>query len=184
MMTCRVSQGRPSPAPATAPTGARPRSSRRGLAAIGLAGIALLTACAHGPRPAAAAAAPAEVVFNRTDAGAVSALIAGQCRTMGWSVDRADLTSITCTANVTTPQRILSAMTMRNTQRQTRMESHHFMLSQSGSDVSVRSESWFSDPDRGQRRELKRSRAAQVEKQMAGFLVLLGGHLSNAAAEP
>jgi hypothetical protein len=75
-------------------------------------------------------------------------------------------------------------MTMRNTQRQTRMESHHFMLSQSGSDVSVRSESWFSDPDRGQRRELKRSRAAQVEKQMAGFLVLLGGHLSNAAAEP
>ena len=111
-----------------------------------------------------------------------------QCRATGWSVDRADAASVTCTANVTTPQRILSAVTLRNTQKQIHMESHHFMLSQTGADVFVRSESWFSDPDRGQRRELKRSQAAQVEKQMAGFLVLLGGHLSRpgdvAGAQP
>jgi len=152
----------------------------RGLARLSLAGLALaglaLAGCAHGPRQAAAA--PADVVFNHTDPGAVSAMIASQCRTMGWSVDGASAASVTCTASVTTPQRILSTLTMRNTRRQTKMASYHFMLSWLGSDVRVRTESWFSDPDRGQRRALKPGRAANVARQMTGFLVLMGGHLS------
>ena len=140
-----------------------------------------MAGCAHRSRHVAAPQATppvAEVVFNHSDPAAVSGMIANQCRTMGWAVDKSSAASVTCTASVTTPQRILSALTLRNTQRQTRMASYHFMLSGVGSDVRVRTESWFSDPDRGQRRELKRGQAVQVSKQMTGFLVLMGGHLS------
>ena len=160
------------------------RMEGAGLCALGLAGTLALAGCAHGHHRTAAPPAPAEVVFNHTDTGAVSGMIAGQCRTMGWSVDKAEPASVTCTASVTTPQRILSALTMRNTRRQTRMASYHFMLSSVGSDVRVLTEAWFSDPDRGQRRELKPGQAAKVGKQMTGFLVLMGGHLSRQGDAP
>ena len=154
--------------------------------ALALAGVLVLAGCAHGPHRAAAspAPAPAEVVFNHTDTGAVSAMIGGQCRTMGWSVDHQEAATVTCTASVTTPQRILGALTMRNAKRQTRMASYHFMLSGAGSDVRVASESWLSDPDRGRRRDLKPGQGAKVGRQMTGFLVLMGGHLSRPADPP
>ena len=158
--------------------------TKRGGRAVLVAAALVLAGCAHGPHRTAAAPAPAEVVFNHTDTGTVSGMIAGQCRTMGWAVDRAEAASVTCTASVSTPQRILGALTMRNTQRQTRMASYHFMLSGAGSDVRVRTEAWYSDPDRGQRRELKPGQAAKVGKQMTGFLVLMGGHLSRPADAP
>ncbi len=121
-------------------------------------------------------------------------MIADKCRAVGWAVDRAGADSVTCTGSVTPGRRILNTLLMRNERRQTQSVSHHFILSVlsggggSGDEVRVRAESWLSDPDRGRRRDLGPAKAAKVDREMAGFLVLMGGRLARATdatgAEP
>ena len=154
---------------------------RRGGAAgawLGLACLMALAGCAAGPRRSAEIPASSEVIFGRTNPEAVSDMIAAKCRAVGWAVDQRSAASVTCTVNVPARQRILSSMMMLNPQRQTLLVSHHFILSGAGDEVRVRSESWFSDPDRGRRRELGPAKAAKVGREMAGFLVLMGGQVS------
>ena len=154
-----------------------------GVLALGLAG------CAAGPRPGAAAPVSAQVIFGRTNPQAVSAMIADKCRAMGWAVDGGSAGSVTCTASVTPGRRIMNTLLMQNERRQTQLVSHHFILTGVGGDeVRVQAESWLSDPDRGRRRALGAAKAAKVDREMAGFLVLMGGRLARAtdatAAEP
>jgi hypothetical protein len=138
---------------------------------LGLAG------CAHRPAVAPAAPQTPEVYFSRSSPTAVAALIAEQCRAVGWLVDHAEAASVTCTGTLTTPQRILDTLTLRNASRQTQRVSYHFIVAEQGREVGVQSECWFSDSDRGRRRELSRTQTVKVRRQMTGFLVLMGGHL-------
>jgi hypothetical protein len=139
--------------------------------ALGLAGCA-----SRGPGAPVAPTNP-EVFFSRSNPAAVAALIAEQCRAVGWLVDHAEAASVTCTGTLTTRQRVLDTLTLRNASRQTQRVSYHFIVAEQGSEVGVQSECWFSDSDRGRRRELSRTQTAKVRRQMTGFLVLMGGHL-------
>jgi hypothetical protein len=154
----------------------------RGIWLGAAAGVAVaLAGCAGVPHRAAQAPAAAEVLFSRTDPTTVSAMIADRCRAVGWAVDRVESASVTCTGRVTPGRRIMTALLMENAKRQTQSVSHHFMISSAGGDeVRVRAESWLSDPDRGRRRELGPAKAAKVDREMAGFLVLMGGRLARA----
>ena len=161
--------------------GANQRHALRAeLLAVGLGCALALAGCAAGRHHAAPPATPlgAEVLFSRIDPGAVSTMIADRCRAVGWAVDRADTASVTCTVSVPGRQRLLTALMMRNPKGQTQSVSHHFLIAQAGDEVRVRSESWLSDPDRGRRRELAAAKAAKVEREMAGFLVLMGGRMA------
>ena len=166
----------------TAKAGPTPCVAGRSALLAGLTGALALTGCAMGHHhPAPPPPAAAEVVFGRTNPEAVSAMIADRCRAVGWTVDRVEAASVTCTVSVPTRQRILTAIMMENPGRQTHAVSHHFLISGAGDEVRVRSESWLSDPDRGRRRDLGAAKAAKVDREMAGFLVLMGGRLARPA---